>query len=557
MSPAAETDRDRLMKPDELEVSAREWALAMTAIPSVTGTADEATFSERLASKLRESPAFRDDPDAVWTVPVPGGRWSRACVLGLLRGEGARTVVLTGHFDTVETSCYGALEPLALDPERLGPALIAQIATEPFDERAARAREDLESGAFIAGRGLLDMKAGLAAGIAVAESLARHDRRQGNILFVAVPDEEGNSAGARRMAEVIGDIAARRGLNIVAAVNLDATGDEGDGTLGRMISLGSVGKLLPSALVVGRAQHVADTFRGFGAAALAGALAAEVEWLPELTERTGDELGAGPTLLGMKDSKTAYDVTMPASVWMYWNVALHRNGPRDVLGAMTRASERAASAHATSLASRSQTLGAGATIDDVAILSFDELHREVLARDAGAAAVVEALAAELASSDHDLPEQCRRLTEHIWMLSGRHGPAVVLGFASVPYLPATLGADENARRLEHAAKETSAWSAARFGAGFRTVRYFPGISDVSFFGQADAASIDAIAANTPAWRAVAGGSDRFAIAGIPTINMGPWGRDYHTRLERMHSDFGFRVFPAALAELTGRLLSAG
>ncbi|MFX8786021.1 hypothetical protein ABTM90_19570, partial [Acinetobacter baumannii] len=68
--------------------------------------------------------------------------------------------------------------------------------------------------------------------------------------------------------------------------------------------------------------------------ALAGALAAGIEWSPELTERTGDEVAAGPTLLGMKDSKTAYDVTMPARVWMYWNVMTHRRGPAELLDTM-------------------------------------------------------------------------------------------------------------------------------------------------------------------------------------------------------------------------------
>lgn len=540
---------------DFLAERTEHWTRTLTPIPSVTGSADEAEFAGKLADLLRQSPAFAA-PGAVWTVPVPGGAYPRACVCALVRGEGRRTVIVTGHFDIVETSGYGALEPLALTPDELGPALIAQIDREPPDAHTARAREDLASGQFIAARGLLDMKAGLAAGIAVAEAFAARDDRHGNMLLVAVPDEEGNSAGARRMAEVLSDIARDNDLDIAAAINLDATGDDGDGTLGRMVSLGSVGKLLPSALVVGTAMHVADTFRGFGASALAGALAAEVEWLPELTERTGEELGAGPTLLGMKDSKTVYDVTMPASAWMYWNVALHRNGPRDVLAAMKSAAQRAAQKHLGALRERATALGVTTSFGEAQVTTYAEMLEAVTAQDKDKADQIGWFAEGLAGSGIDLLEQCRRLTERLWGMSGRSGPAIVLGFASTPYLPAVLGDDPAAQRLARAVEDSISSVGGCFGTSFRTIRYFPGISDVSYFGQADASGIPDIAANTPAWKAVLGGSERLAAGGIPTINAGPWGRDYHNRLERMHIDYGFRVLPALVEEIASRVLAA-
>jgi arginine utilization protein RocB len=532
------------------------WTRTLTPIPSVTGTDDEAAFAGKLLDLLKGSPAFADDPDSLWAVGVPGGAFPRASVCGLVRGNGRRTVILTGHFDIVETSGYGPLEPLALTPDELGPALIGAIEKEPFDKYTAKALDDLRSGKFIAARGLLDMKAGLAAGLAVAEAFAARPERDGNILFVAVPDEEGNSAGARRMAEVLADIASDRGLDIEAAINLDSTGDDGDGSIGRMVALGSVGKLLPSALVVGKAMHVADTFRGFGASALAGALAAEVEWLPDLTERTGEELGAGPTLLGMKDSKSVYDVTMPASVWMYWNVALHRNGPQQVLGAMKAAAERAAATHLAGLRERAAALDAGASFGPAEIVTYAELLESVTGADKDKADQIGWFAEGLAGSGLDLPEQCRRLTERLWAMSGRSGPAIVLGFASTPYLPVALGEDAGAWRLQKAVEEAIVSVGARFETSFRTIRYFPGISDVSYFGQADASTVPDIAANTPAWRAVLGGSERLAAAGIPTVNAGPWGRDYHTRLERMHIDYGFRVLPALVAEIADRVLAA-
>lgn len=537
---------------DFLASRTEAWARTLTAIPSVTGSRDEADFAEKLVALLRGSPAFAQPASTVWTLDVPGGPFARKCVLGLVRGGGRRTVVLTGHFDIVETGCYGALEPLALDPDRLGPALVARIAGEPHEARAAQATRDLESGDFLAGRGLLDMKAGLAAGLAVIERLASAPF-DGNLLFIAVPDEEGNSAGARHISQALAGIAATHGLDIEAAINLDATVDDGDGADGRCIALGSVGKLLPSALVVGRAAHASDSFRGIGAAALAGALAAEMEWAPELTERSGDELGAGPTLLGMKDSKTAYDVTTPARVWMYWNVMTHRRAPADVLEAVEAAAASSAGALMDRLAERAARSGAKVSLAPVAVVRYAALLAEALARP-GAQAALDALSEELASSALSLPDQCRRLTEKAWELSGRSGPAIVIGFASIPYLPVELRDDAGAKRLDAALRAAMDATAAAFGTSFRTIRYFPGISDVSFFGQAEGSHVPTIAGNTPMWRSILAGAARFGAAGIPSINAGPWGRDYHTRLERMHAGYGFRVLPALLLSIVENLL---
>lgn len=538
---------------DFLAVRTEHWARTLTAIPSVTGTRDEADFADRLAGLLRETPAFARPTSRVWTLDVQGGAFQRKCVLGLVRGTGQRTIVLTGHFDTVETGIYGPLQPLALDPDRLGPALVARIGEEPFEARAAQASKDLADGTFIAGRGLLDMKGGLAAGLAVIEKLATAPF-DGNLLFIAVPDEEGNSAGARHISQQLSGIAADHGLAIEAAINLDATVDDGDGTEGRAIALGSIGKLLPSALVVGRAAHASDSFRGIGAAAIAGALAAEVEWAPELTERSGDELGAGPTLLGMKDSKTAYDVTMPASVWMYWNVMTHRRSPEAVLQAVEAAAARSSGRLLGELGARANAAGAEVSLAPVVVIRFATLLAEALRRP-GAETAFDALSDELAGSSLNLPDQCRVLTEKVWELSGRSGPAIVLGFASIPYLPVELRDDTVALKLEEAVRAAMATTTAAYGTTLRTIRYFPGISDVSFFGQADAAQVPAIAENTPMWRSILAGAERFGAAGIPSINVGPWGRDYHTRLERMHADYSFRVLPDLLLTIVQNLLA--
>jgi arginine utilization protein RocB len=540
LEPALQTRPDR----------AEYWALRMTELPSVSGSAEEAAFPLALTQLLRQSPAFQAQPENVWTIPVPGGRHQRGCVAGLVRGKGRRTVVLTGHFDTVPIEDYGDLKPLAGRAEDLRQGLLSRLRKSAVTQAEKLALADFSGTDYLPGRGLLDMKAGLAAGLAVLEAFAEQPEREGNLLFLTVPDEEVNSAGARAAAPALPEICAKHGLDIVAAINLDAIHDAGDGATGRAVALGTIGKLLPSAMVVGLPTHAGYAFNGLNACVLAGALAAEVEWAETLTERAGDQTGAGPTLLGMKDSKTAYDVTMPDKVWMFWNVMLYRRNPTAILQALQGLTESAVAKVTAALAPRpAAALGEVGPLPAVTVTTFEALRHEVFASRPDARAALARFAQETAAQNLDLPEQCRLITGELWKLSGRGDPAIILGFASTPYLATQLGEDTDARNLARATEAAAEIIAARHNTTIALPPYFLGISDMSFLGQADESSIPIVAANTPAWGAGLHWPRGNAFAGIPIVNAGPWGRDYHTVLERLHTPYAFKVLPDLIGEI--------
>src|SRR5690554_254828 len=108
----------------------RDLSLLMTRWPSVTGSPDEAAFSERLYAHLAEAPYFQRHPDQLFTVDSHGEPLTRN-VVALVRGSGRRTVVLAGHFDTVSIANYGTLAPLACDPEPLTEALLRELRGRP------------------------------------------------------------------------------------------------------------------------------------------------------------------------------------------------------------------------------------------------------------------------------------------------------------------------------------------------------------------------------------------------------------------------------------------
>ncbi len=544
----------------EHEASARDWAIALTRQPSATGTAEEAAFGPWLAARL--AAAFATWHADVWTFPVAPGD-ARHCVALLVRGGQSRgseksreTVVLTGHYDTVSTRDYGDLADLATDPEALAPALLARLSATASTPAEVRAKADLASGAFLPGRGLLDMKGGLAAGIAAAERFAAAGGR-GNVLFLAVPDEEAASSGARRAAPELGAIASAQDLVLVAALNLDAIADDRDGADGRVVALGTIGKLLPTAFVVGLPTHAGYPHAGVNAAVLAAAIAARVEWAPELTD-PGKGPGTPPSLLSLRDGKPGYDVTTPATAFATFNVLTVSRSPGEVLDAFDALCREAVDRALAELRLRRAEFRASpAAIDEVAAMP---VMRFATVADHARRSKPMALGATLDGLDVPtipLPERCRILTERLWQASGLSGPAVVTGFGSIPYLPTRLSASPNALRLATAVSEARQAVGARHGTTIGADPVFAGISDMSFLGEADEASLAPVAYNTPGWAEWVQWPERGGIAGLPIVNVGPWGRDYHTPLERIHVAYGFEVLPDLVEAIVQGVLNRG
>ncbi len=418
-----------------------------------------------------------------------------------------------------------------------------------------RARDDLASGDFLPGRGLLDMKAGLAAGIAAAERFAA-EPQAGNLLFLAVPDEEASSAGARAAATELRAIATRHDLDFIGALNLDAIADDGDGSAGRAIAFGTIGKLLPAAFVVGQPTHSGFPQSGINAAVLAGAIARRVEWATELTD-DAEGPATPPSLLGLRDGKAGYDVTTPASAFAYFNVLLVSRTPEDVMRSFDDLCGQAVAEVLADLRDRARKFRATdraiEAVDAVPIIRFEALAEAAQRRDPASYAAARLAGAEATAVP--LPELCRLATERMWAASGLAGPVVVTGFGSIPYLPTRLSRAPAALALASAARDAAAMVGHRHQTTIRCEPVFAGISDMSFLGEADDASLGIVARNTPVWGTAFVWPESGGIAGIPIINAGPWGRDYHTRLERLHAPYGFEVLPELLFAIVENTLN--
>ncbi|MFC4455335.1 M20/M25/M40 family metallo-hydrolase [Deinococcus sonorensis] len=524
-------------------------ALTLTGWPSVTGTPGERAFGPRLHDLLSRWPYFRAHPDQLWLGAIPGSDAQN--VFALVTGTHPDTVVLSGHYDTVSTAAYGDLQALATKPDPLLGALLTQLDRADLTAAERQARADLQSGDFLPGRGLLDMKAGLAAGLAVLERYAQQppETRRGHLLFITTPDEEGLSCGARRVAEQLPTVTGTRRLRVRLGLNLDATSAAGDGQDGRAIYLGTVGKLLVGALVVGRSTHAGYPYDGTSAALIAAELVRRVEGHPDLADHAHGETAPPPVCLAMQDDRTQYDVTTPAALWCAFNVLTHRRRPEDVLGQFVTLAQEAADAALRTSADRAQAAGSasatGLAQQRARVLTAADL-RALAVKHAGPARVAALEAAVVPGPDPLVVS--RRVTQDLVHAAGLHGPLIVLGFASVHY-PHTHVEDtpggEGVRAWVDAQRDRFAEES---GHHLAVRPYFAGISDISFLGQAPSPATHAVVTRQTMHPAYCPPRPAHALP-FPVLNVGPWGRDYHQTLERVHAPYAFGVLPALLWQL--------
>jgi arginine utilization protein RocB len=536
---------------------AKDISYRLVSWPSESGTPGEAAFADKLAGLIGEIPYFHDHPEDIAVLDSHGAPAARN-VVAVVRGRGRRTLALAGHFDTVETANYLDLQHLACDPEELTAALLADLESRPLSATEARALDDLRSGDFVPGRGMLDMKSGVAAGIAVLERFSEMPDRAGNLVLFATPDEERNSRGMRSLRDALPGLMRRWNLDLAAGVNLDATSDQGDGTEGRAIYYGTIGKLLPFAFVIGQSSHASYPYEGVSAHRIAAEIMLAFEANPALSDTGNGDVSPPPICLEAKDLRGGYEVTTPDKVWLAFNWLFHSRSSadlqRDFNAIVSDAVNRALADFGAKAKAFAELDGADAGTPDGAgrVVPFSEL-REKAFQIEGVAARYGALEKELETNDNPL-EVTRRLVAMLVGEARLTGPAVVTGFSSLHYphshLDENKALDRNFALAIDRAKQTIE---ARHRTSFKRREYFTGISDMSFFGTAGDRSASAVVAdNTPAnlWvdKPVADALD------YPVVNIGPWGREFHQRLERLYAPYAFDIFPDFIFEIACEVL---
>lgn len=504
-------------------------------IPSVTLSAAEVELPKFVIEELGTLDYFKQHPDHLRTNPTGDGR-SFVTALVKRSDDVRKTVILVSHFDVVDVQDYGAWKNDAFDAKKLTADFYSRK-----DEMPAEVQKDMESGNWLFGRGTMDMKCGLALHMAMVAQ-ACEGRFDGNILLLAVPDEEVNSVGMRAAVPVLLEMAEEYGLEFTTVLNSEPMFTRYPGDQNNYIYTGSIGKVLPGFLCYGKETHVGEPFSGLNASLMASQVTSEFELNTDFCEQVEGEVTPPPTNLMQRDLKEEYSVQIPHRAVTLFNLFLLEKSMDQVVEPLLAGARRAAERIKIAYASRAASF---AKLDrftppelDVRVLTYEELYQYAI-KTHGKMTVDRLQKSVLDNrGNQDDRDISIRLVDQMSILCKELSPMIVLFFAP-PYYPAV--SSRKNRLIEQVVGDMIGYAKEKHAVTLRKQNYFGGISDLSYVGlQYPAVSLRPLVANMPLWdRGYSLPLAELEQFDVPVLNLGPVGRDAHQWTERLHLDYAF------------------
>lgn len=279
---------------------------------SRTGTKGEIQFAYQLKDKLLELPYFQNHPSYI---ELHDAGKERNIVSALYKSDTTnQTIVLMSHFDTVHTDEFGEIEALAFNPLALTKELHNRI-----NELPEGAQLDLQSGDYLFGRGIMDMKMGLVLHLHLLE-IAAKEQWPINLLLLTVPDEEVNSSGMRVAADKLLEIKEKYKLDYQLFLNSEPSFSQKPNDENYYIYSGTIGKIMPTALFYGMETHAGEPLSGITGHFIASYFTKKMEYNPSFVEEVYGEKTPLPVCLKAYDLKQDYSTQTSNHTAALYNV---------------------------------------------------------------------------------------------------------------------------------------------------------------------------------------------------------------------------------------------
>ncbi|MBQ2866849.1 MAG: M20/M25/M40 family metallo-hydrolase [Firmicutes bacterium] len=547
------------MKP-ELSKRIEQIALELTGQLSVLDTPDEILIAEKVYSIMSEMKYFKAHPENLYFVPVKGDKLGRKSVVAIVNGEkkpSDKTVVMIGHIDTVGISDYGPLAEYANQP---------LVLTEKFKEieLPAQVKKDLESGEYLFGRGIFDMKSGDAIIMALMEMISDDiENFEGNLIYGAVCDEEGNSGGMLNVVPELCRLQDEKNYDYLALLDTDYMTEEYEGDENKYVYVGTVGKLMPTFFVVGKETHVGESFKGIDPNQIAAEITRRINLNPEFSDVAEGEVTLPPVTLKQRDLKPEYSVQIAKTAVVFFNYATHCSTPDQVLDKMVKAGQECFQNVVDMLNERYETFCEMAHRPfhklpwEARTMTYHQLC-EVVKAEVGEEfdAKVQAYAEELMKDETiDARDRNTHLVEYVHGMWSDKNPVLIVYF-SQPYYPHIYIKGDEPK--EKALLDAVADAVDTTNTDYKLVykKFFPYISDLSY-GAAprEDGIIEAFMENMPGYGTVYNlPMKEMQRLNLPVLDIGSFGKDAHKFTERIEKKYTFEVAPELVYKTVMNLL---
>lgn len=544
----------------ELSKKIEDLTIELAQIPSVVGTKEEINVVDRVYEKFMAMDYFKKHPEMVKYVDVIDDPLERKSVVAILKGEkgnSKKTVVLIGHTDTVGISDYGVLQDYATKPLELAEKF--KEAFMPDD-----ARKDLESGEYLFGRGVFDMKCGVSILMTILESISKDIKNfEGNIVFAGVCDEEGNSGGMLSVVPELIKLEASEGFEYQAVVDTDymAPRFEGDNT--RYVYVGTVGKLMPSFYIVGSEAHAGDPFKGLDPNHISSSIVQEIDFNTKYSDEAEGEVTVPPISLRQHDLKTEYSVQTARTSYLYFNFGTHSSTPDQMMARVIDGTNLAFQKVVDNLNVEYKAYCEFNKFPfeklpwETRVMTYEDLYKKVKEEKASELdELISKLEKELlANEDIDERAFALKIVEAVHNMWSDKNPVVIV-YYSPPYYPHIYvkGESELEKKLLDVTNQVISETDSEYNITMK--KFYPYISDLSYAAAPrEEDAVSSLKNNMPGF----GTKYKLPIEdmqklNLPVVNIGPFGKDAHKFTERVEKDYSFNVAPKLVYETIVKLL---
>ncbi|WP_223702281.1 M20/M25/M40 family metallo-hydrolase [Sutcliffiella deserti] len=509
---------------------------------SVTLSGEEKRLASFIYYKLNHLDYFQNNPSNLELHRMEDGR---SYVTALLKQSTKKeTIVLLSHFDVVGVEDYGVLKDLAFQPFELTRELENCV-----DALPSEAKEHLLSGDWLFGRGVMDMKAGLALQMSLLER-AIDEAWDVNLLLLAVPDEEVNSQGMLQALPALRQMADKHEISYKACVNSEPMFQQHPGDDNLYLYSGSIGKLLPGFFCYGKETHVGEPLAGLNANLMVSEINKLMEWNTDLCEQVGTEVTPVPTNLLQKDLKEEYSVQIPHTAVTLYNLLFMEKNLQQwesaLLGIAKEAANKVEEFSREKVKQYQQFTSFKEMPIHVSVFSYEQLLQKAKEKHGDQEVDMRIFSVIAANSHLDERQQSIKVVEEVASLCKEEGPMIILFFAP-PYYPAAV-TEEDHKLMDVAKDFIRKWKQDE-KIEFVEQRYFSGLCDLSFIGKGDFTAKERLKDNIPVYGTTY--SLPFAemeSIQMPVFNLGPVGKDPHQWTERLNVSFSFGVFPSIIGD---------
>lgn len=545
------------------EISKRieEIAVDLTSQISVVDTDGENKIAEKVYDIFSKMDYWKENPQYLKYVHFKDDEpLNRKSTVAILKGEKApsdKTVILIGHIDTVGISDYGDLKEFAGDPYTL---------TEKFKglELPPEVKKDLDSGEYLFGRGIFDMKTGDAIIMAIMEDISKNIKDfEGNLIYLAVTDEEGNSGGMLSCVSELVKMKKEEGFDYLALLDTDYMTSEYEGDENKYVYVGTVGKLMPTFYVVGKETHVGESFKGLDPNQIAAELTRKINLNPEFCDIADGEVTLPPITLKQRDLKTEYSVQIAKCACLFFNYATHTSTPDQVLEKMVKAGQECFENVLKELNERYKTFCEMAKRPymplpfEARVMTYEQLYNLVKEEigdelDIKIAKLTDELLKDNSIDSRDRATKIVELVHNSW--SDKN--PVLITYLSPPYYPHIFieGKTEKEKNLLNAVEDAVNTTKSDYKLVYK--KFFPYISDLSY-GAApkDPVIIETFKSNMPGFGKIYDlPLEDMQELDLPVLDIGAFGKDAHKFTERIEKEYSFKVAPELVYKTVINLL---